>query len=496
MYDYLLTLVLCTFFLFLWSYLLKNVGTQRENGLNQPQIIGTQNILDIDGRRQESTLPARHGLLTMRESMETDQQDGDLTEESEESEQTSTDLDEESSNTEEDLLVNKEKNVFRSCVDSDKLAKEIQMHRTLHGMIRYLEDNIVEWKSKIFNIAITGNSGVGKSSLINTLRDLKPRDNGAARVGVTETTLTEKQYMYPRNDRVILTDLPGMGTLRFPRRKYLKHIDYGKFDIFIIVFTGRVLENDIWLARKLLSKQKHVMFVRTKLDVDMANHERDYPNEFDEQFKINEIKKDIIKNLKDGSLNLKTDVYAISSVDRSLYDFESMDTRLRQLLNKKAKSICKLILCEVTKDIEQKKSEFKGSFFWRNIAGALTAFLPDNVDVFFSNNVLNERHKLCLERFCLDDKSLKRIDEKILAKIKQTQNEFEFQKFILHEQEQHFISPMSRLLLSIPVMIRNVAHLHGNTYTMCDLMAKCETVLISEILKQYEVQMQPLQQLR
>jgi len=46
-------------------------------------------------------------------------------------------------------------------------------------------------------IAITGSSGVGKSSFINTIRRLRVSDPEAAKTGITETTKEPKMYSFP-----------------------------------------------------------------------------------------------------------------------------------------------------------------------------------------------------------------------------------------------------------------------------------------------------------
>jgi len=52
-------------------------------------------------------------------------------------------------------------------------------------------------KGKI-NIAVTGASGVGKSSWINTVRRLNPKDDKAAKTGITETTMQPEMYSFPK----------------------------------------------------------------------------------------------------------------------------------------------------------------------------------------------------------------------------------------------------------------------------------------------------------
>ena len=52
-----------------------------------------------------------------------------------------------------------------------------------------LERKRDEWKYIPLNVAVIGNSGVGKSSFINAIRRLTGDDEGAASVGVKETTV-------------------------------------------------------------------------------------------------------------------------------------------------------------------------------------------------------------------------------------------------------------------------------------------------------------------
>jgi len=46
-------------------------------------------------------------------------------------------------------------------------------------------------------VAVTGASGVGKSSFINAVRRMRPKDRGAAKTGVTETTLEPSMFSLP-----------------------------------------------------------------------------------------------------------------------------------------------------------------------------------------------------------------------------------------------------------------------------------------------------------
>mmetsp|Transcript_26215 Transcript_26215/g.91181 ORF Transcript_26215/g.91181 Transcript_26215/m.91181 type:complete len:269 (-) Transcript_26215:402-1208(-) len=74
--------------------------------------------------------------------------------------------------------------------------------------------------SKI-NIGVTGESGAGKSALINRLRNVKKTpaavaDKTWAPEGAVETTIKPKAYPFPGMPDVVLWDMPGAGTDAFP----------------------------------------------------------------------------------------------------------------------------------------------------------------------------------------------------------------------------------------------------------------------------------------
>jgi ribosome biogenesis GTPase A len=53
----------------------------------------------------------------------------------------------------------------------------------------YISRKTKHWKDLHINIAIVGETYVGKSTFINQLRGLKEWDNGFASVGIGDTTL-------------------------------------------------------------------------------------------------------------------------------------------------------------------------------------------------------------------------------------------------------------------------------------------------------------------
>ena len=133
------------------------------------------------------------------------------------------------------------------------------------------------WQDVRLNIAVCGPAGTGKSTLINTLRGLAPKDKGACAVGVVETTIKVSEHPHPRYKNLTLWDLPGVGTPKFPRETYLKVTEFEKYDFFLITTRSRFSENDLWLAKEVENSRKVFFLVRTHLDVDLKSQKENYP---------------------------------------------------------------------------------------------------------------------------------------------------------------------------------------------------------------------------
>ncbi|CAF1012749.1 unnamed protein product [Rotaria sp. Silwood1] len=177
--------------------------------------------------------------------------------------------------------------------DIEGQRKELQDYVAVHGVSGYkqfLDNHLNQWMKYPLRIAVTNSSGHGKSSLINTLRGLKSKSPGAAKVGVVECTNTVTKYPDPKHPSLIYYDLPGVGTPSYPRDQYFEIIkkqtkdgvDICDFDFFLIVSTSRFTENDMWLVEQTQKFGKEFYFLRTKVDIDLENGFKDYPNDYNE----------------------------------------------------------------------------------------------------------------------------------------------------------------------------------------------------------------------
>lgn len=126
------------------------------------------------------------------------------------------------------------------------------------------------------NIAVVGNSGVGKSLLINALRGLKDsKSPGWAPVGVKETTFEPEFYTLSKEAGVRLWDLPGAGTEAFPRDSYISQMGLRYFDKVIVVTALRYTQVEKEIMDELVRYDVPLMMVRTKVDNDVRNNHRD-----------------------------------------------------------------------------------------------------------------------------------------------------------------------------------------------------------------------------
>lgn len=133
--------------------------------------------------------------------------------------------------------------------------------------IQYSEDKL--------HFAVCGTSGSGKSSLINAFRGLVNREEGAAAVGVTETTSEVTRYPDPRGQlpysRFVWYDIPGAGTTNVPDWQYFNDQGLFVFDFIVLVYDTRFTSIDVGIIENCFRFNKTVFIVRSKADQHINN---------------------------------------------------------------------------------------------------------------------------------------------------------------------------------------------------------------------------------
>ena len=196
-----------------------------------------------------------------------------------------------SKNEDNDDLVSSFNAYFKNIKTENKIISQetidlIELHLNkgnIHGANSLIREALKNIDNAPINIAVTGESGAGKSSLINALREIKAEEESAAEVGVTETTMKVYSYKHPKVKNLTLWDLPGIGTKKFPPKTYLETVEFKKYDFFIIVSATRFPNHEIELAKAIRIMKKNYYFVRSKVDFDLYNEEKSKPRNFNRE---------------------------------------------------------------------------------------------------------------------------------------------------------------------------------------------------------------------
>ncbi|KAF1388620.1 hypothetical protein PFLUV_G00092180 [Perca fluviatilis] len=260
------------------------------------------------------------------------------------------------------------------------------------------------------NIAITGESGSGKSTFVNAFRGIPNSDKErAAPTGVTQTTKDVTPYHHPKYPNVTLWDLPGIGTTKFPAEEYLKKVEFKRFDFFIIISADRFTQNDVKLAKEIQKMGKKFYFVRSKIDNNIRDEKTDQGSEFNEEKTLKDIRDECIKGLK-GRVE-SPQVFLVSSRDLHLYDFHLLEKTLEEELPAHKKNALLLALPPVSLEVIIKKKEaLQARIKYLASGSALGAALPvpglsDAIDMFMIFTTIRQYEAT----FGLDSESLQRL---------------------------------------------------------------------------------------
>ncbi|KAL8219461.1 UNVERIFIED_CONTAM: hypothetical protein K2H54_025229 [Gekko kuhli] len=175
------------------------------------------------------------------------------------------------------------------------------------------------------DVAITGVSGAGKSSLVNALRGLSDFDEGAAETGVTQTTMQPERYPHPIFPDVTIWDLPGIGTPDFTAEEYLDRVNYSQYDFFIIVASNRFTVDDVQLSQAIQKMRNRFYYVRSKMDISIKNEK--LKPDFNEEATLQKVRKYCLDNLVQAGIP-SPQIFLISSWFRDKYDFPLLQRTL------------------------------------------------------------------------------------------------------------------------------------------------------------------------
>lgn len=200
------------------------------------------------------------------------------------------------------------------------------------------EDNNIKVK-----VALFGQPGAGKSSLINNIIGKK-----VAKAGVeTDCTTVEQAY---EHGGIILVDLPGYGTGKFPLDSFLEKYSPSNYDLFLCISESKFHEDDTELFRMINNNDKTCIFVRSKSD-----------NIYDDDKSISQLKSEITADLvnqvgacdmifisnrtKDGIDELESTIYSKLDPAKQERWAKYAKAYTEEFLNKKFEACQSTIIC-------------------------------------------------------------------------------------------------------------------------------------------------------
>ncbi|XP_021085530.2 interferon-inducible GTPase 1 [Mesocricetus auratus] len=226
------------------------------------------------------------------------------------------------------------------------------------------------------SIALTGESGAGKSSFINALRGVGAEDQGAAKVGVVETTMERTPYKHPRIKTLTLWDLPGIGTINFPPKDYLEEVQFQEYDFFVIVSATRFTKLELELAKAIRFMKKNYYFVRTKVDIDLHNEKKSKPRTFDKENTMAKIRSYCENTFIQNNMDAPQ-IFLISSSVLSDYGFQIlMDTLIKDLPAQKRHNFTLSMTNITDAAIDRKRESMQQTIWLEAFKAGLLATVP------------------------------------------------------------------------------------------------------------------------
>jgi hypothetical protein len=134
-----------------------------------------------------------------------------------------------------------------------------------------------------------------------------------------------------------------------------------KYD-YILIFVGNIEENDIEIAKKIEAMKIPFCFVRSKMDVDIQNSDKDGESE---KGAVEKIKSKLSGNLKDAGLN-KVKYFIISNNNRSFWQFNELVSYIeRNLPRLKCDAVMLSILAELSVDDIDRRYDMLKDRIWK-----------------------------------------------------------------------------------------------------------------------------------
>ncbi|XP_055478436.1 interferon-inducible GTPase 1-like [Psammomys obesus] len=291
---------------------------------------------------------------------------------------------------------------------SEETISSVELHlkrRNNQEAISVINDALKNIDIAPINVAVTGQCGAGKSSLINALRGVKDEEKGAADTRVTETTMKIMPYEHPKIKNLTLWELPSFRTLTLPPKCYLEKVEFKKYDFFFIVSSVKPTTQEVDLAKEIRIMKKNYYIVRTKVDRDLDHEKKNKPRTFNRENTMEKIRSSYLRAFRDIG---EPRIFLISNHNWSDYEFPILMESLIQDLSAEKPHNFIFRLSNVSEaDIERKYNYAKQLIWLEAMKDGFCSTVPV-VDILRNSDV--EKLKTSLNHyrdlFGVDDESL------------------------------------------------------------------------------------------
>ncbi|XP_036400679.1 interferon-inducible GTPase 5-like [Megalops cyprinoides] len=297
--------------------------------------------------------------------------------------------------------------------------KQSLENESLNSAAEKIQKYFDQLDKTVLNMAVTGVSGKGKSTFINTIRGLGDEEEASAPTGETETTMDATPYSHPKFPNIKLWDLPGIGTEKFRPDQYLEQVGFQRYDFFIIISSERFTCNDANLAREIHKMGKHFYFARSKVDESLrAKAVR--KNDYNETSTLKLIREDCITGLQKLGVESPR-VFLISSFDPEKYDFTLLQEEMEKDLPQEKRHVFLLALPNITESVYQKKKKALQSDIWRValLSGAAAAVPITGLGFAVDVKVLKREISKYYRAFGLDKASLRSLADRVKVPVEE-----------------------------------------------------------------------------
>ncbi|XP_060125821.1 interferon-inducible GTPase 5-like [Zootoca vivipara] len=183
-----------------------------------------------------------------------------------------------------------------------------------------LQDALRSLENICLDVGVAGEPGAGKSTFINTFRELHEEDEGAAPTRGPGSSNDPVPYSHPKYANVVLWNLPSISAPGFSVETYLEEIKVSRYDCFIILASQRFTSAHAELSRHINKAGKDVYFVLSKVDAELEAARQSQPSGFSEAVALQKIREACVQDLQAEQVKAPK-VFLVSSVVASKYDF-------------------------------------------------------------------------------------------------------------------------------------------------------------------------------